>query len=166
MRRSIALAGLAFGASFIWTGCSTVSSEHASTAGGVAGSVASSIAGATGLGWGGTTAIGYGVQAVTLVAVHVLATHEASQQQKEIAAQRAKAIYAEMPPAEQKQVQKKRYIAVNTKRDERIQGEKAVMVFDTKTEQVVGNKVYDVEKAPPVGSTAKFDTVSATYVGS
>jgi hypothetical protein len=39
------------------------------------------------------------------------------------------------------------------------------MIWDTQSQQVVGNNVYDVQSAPRVGSTAKFDTYSAEYVG-
>jgi hypothetical protein len=40
------------------------------------------------------------------------------------------------------------------------------MIWDTQSESVVGNNVYDVQSTPPVGQTAKFDTYSAEYVGS
>lgn len=140
--------------------------EKTSLLGSVAATTASTIGSAAGMGWIGQSAMGYGINAATAVAVHVVSKHEASKMQREIAEARAKAVYAELPPATKKQVQKKRYIAVDTKKDDRFTGDKAVMIFDTKTEQVVGNNVYDIEKAPPVGSTAKFDTVSATYIGS
>ena len=39
------------------------------------------------------------------------------------------------------------------------------MIWDTQTESVAGNNVYDVQSTPSVGSTAKFDTYSAEYVG-
>ena len=147
-------------------GCAMTDTEKTSLLGSVAATTAGAVGSAVGMGWVGQSAMGYGINAATAVAVHVVSKHEATKMQKEIAEARAKAVYAELPPATKKQVQKKRYIAVDTKKDSRITGEKAVMVFDTKTEKVVGNDVYDVEKAPPVGSTAKFDTVSATYVGS
>jgi hypothetical protein len=40
------------------------------------------------------------------------------------------------------------------------------MVWDTQSETVAGDYVYDVQSTPSVGSTAKFDTYSAEYVGS
>ena len=43
---------------------------------------------------------------------------------------------------------------------------KAVMIWDTQSETIVGNNVYDVQSPPAVGSTAKFETYSAEYVGS
>ena len=39
------------------------------------------------------------------------------------------------------------------------------MIYDTQSEEFVGNNVYDVQSTPRVGSTAKFDTYSAEYVG-
>jgi hypothetical protein len=60
-----------------------------------------------------------------------------------------------------------RYIAVDTTKDERTspQAAKAVMIFDTQTQEIVGNDVYDVRSTPPVGGTARFETFTAEYVG-
>jgi hypothetical protein len=61
-----------------------------------------------------------------------------------------------------------RYIAVDTVKDERTspQAARAVMIFDTQTQEIVGNDVYDVRSTPPVGGTARFETFTAEYVGS
>jgi hypothetical protein len=40
-----------------------------------------------------------------------------------------------------------------------------VMIYDTQTDQVVGNDVYDVKQAPKEGTISKYDTYSAEYVG-
>ena len=63
---------------------------------------------------------------------------------------------------------KTRYIAVDTEKDEHTAAgaKKSVMIWDTQSQEVVGNNVYDVKSPPAVGSTAKFDTYSAEYVGS
>ncbi len=60
-----------------------------------------------------------------------------------------------------------RYIAVDTEKDEHTspKAKKAVMIFDTQAEEIVGNEVYDIASPPAVGSTAKFETYSAEYVG-
>jgi len=60
-----------------------------------------------------------------------------------------------------------RYVAVDTVKDKRSAPgtQKDVMIWDTQSEALVGNYVYDVQKTPSVGSTAKFDTYSAEYVG-
>jgi hypothetical protein len=60
-----------------------------------------------------------------------------------------------------------RYIAVDTPKDERSAPgtKKDVMIWDTQSEALVGNYVYDVSSSPAIGGTAKFDTYSAQYVG-
>jgi len=60
-----------------------------------------------------------------------------------------------------------RYIAVETPKDKRSAPgtKKDVMIWDTQAETLVGNNVYDVSEVPQIGTTAKFDTYSAQYVG-
>jgi hypothetical protein len=60
-----------------------------------------------------------------------------------------------------------RYIAVDTPKDKRSAPgtKKDVMIWDTQSEALVGNNVYDVANPPAIGTTAKFDTYSAQYVG-
>lgn len=73
-------------------------------------------------------------------------------------------------PAPRPKPQKKlpRYIAVDTERDANTspKARKAVMIWDTQSETLVVNSVYDVQSPPPVGSAARFETYSAEYVGS
>jgi hypothetical protein len=42
---------------------------------------------------------------------------------------------------------------------------RCMMVFDTQSKQFVGSGCYVVGTVPPVGTVAKFETVSAEYVG-
>ncbi len=97
--------------------------------------------------------------------VKIVAKHQATIRQRELAAQRGRR-------AAQTLRKKARYIAVDTEKSSPVATqsskpvEKSVMIWDTESQQVVGNEVYDVETAPPVGATAKFDTYSAEYVGS
>jgi hypothetical protein len=60
-----------------------------------------------------------------------------------------------------------RYVAVDTVTDKRSAPgtKKDVMIWDTQSETLVGNSVYDVQNVPTLGSTAKFETYSAQYVG-
>jgi len=107
---------------------------------------------------------------VVAAVIYVIATHEATERQHRIAEERAQRAYARMS-AERKskmKTRKTRYIAVDTEKDEHTapQAKKSVMIWDTQSQEVVGNNVYDVKSPPPVGSTAKFDTYSAEYVGS
>jgi hypothetical protein len=60
-----------------------------------------------------------------------------------------------------------RYVAVDTVKDKRSAPgtKKDVMIWDTQSESLVGNSVYDVTNVPAIGSTAKFETYSAQYIG-
>jgi len=74
------------------------------------------------------------------------------------------------PTAEEKKALKKklpRYIAVETPTDKHSAPgtKKDVMIWDTQNESLVGNNVYDVQSTPTLGSTNKFETYSAQYVG-
>ena len=70
---------------------------------------------------------------------------------------------------EVKAIKKKlpRYVAIDTVKDKRSAPgtKKDVMIWDTQAETLIGNGVYDVQDVPQIGSTAKFDTYSAQYVG-
>jgi hypothetical protein len=123
---------------------------------------------------------GSSVTSVAIATVHVIAKHQADERQRQVAIERARAaqakIAAQQKHAEEaakksgkKYVAKKaaRYIAVDTVKNAQTSpgARKAVMIWDTQSEQIVGNNVYDVESAPSVGQTARFETVSAEYVG-
>jgi hypothetical protein len=110
-----------------------------------------------------------GVGAVVVAAAYVIAKHQATERQHRIAEERAQRAYAEMSAKRKAEMKtrKTRYIAVDTEKSEQTAGaKKSVMIWDTQSQEVVGNNVYDVKSPPPVGSTAKFDTYSAEYVGS
>src|ERR1700721_1016886 len=42
---------------------------------------------------------------------------------------------------------------------------KCVMIFDTQSKQFVGNVCYVISSQPPIGELARFDTMSAEFVG-
>jgi hypothetical protein len=114
--------------------------------------------------------------------VKIVAKREATREQARIAQQRARAIAAKMSPSQRAQ---SRYIAVETSRsalDFRsqpavfVKGEpppsgpapkfaRSVMLWDTQRETLVGNIVYDIKDTPAVGTSAKFESISAKYVG-
>lgn len=118
-----------------------------------------------------------GAAALAAAGSYIIAKEQASIRQRQIAEQRARLYMArvEKQQAAEKAHRtaasrsaaksKSRYIAVQTEKSSKSKGKAAVMVFDTQTNQVVGNNVYDVSAAPQVGQTAKFDTYSAQYVG-
>ena len=60
-----------------------------------------------------------------------------------------------------------RYIAVETEKNAQDAPgtRKAVMIWDTQSQEIVGNNVYDIGTAPAVGSNSRFETFSAEYVG-
>ena len=97
----------------------------------------------------------------------IIAKYEATEIQRKMAEERARRAFHKMPPAKKATMKAKkvRYIAVETPKDHRFKGRKAVMVWDTQSESLVNNGVYDVATPPPVGSKVTFDTYSTQYVG-
>ena len=99
----------------------------------------------------------------------MLIRHKATKEQIQVAQVRATTYYTRLAPEKKVVLKKKkvRYIAVDTVRSKEAppKAKKTVMIWDTQSESVAGNNVYDVQSTPSVGSTAKFDTYSAEYVG-
>jgi len=114
-----------------------------------------------------------GAVAVAAGTAYIVSKNQATERQRKVAEQRARLYMARLEKQKQdeaartasKPAKKPRYIAVKTEKSENSQGKASVMVFDTQTNEVVGNNVYDLKSAPQVGQTAKFDTYSAQYVG-
>ena|SRR5438270_5249386 len=119
---------------------------------------------------GGSTAQSIVTAAVVATVIYAIARHEANEQQRRIAEERARQSYARMSAQRRANMKAKkvRYIAVDTERSAKSspKAKKTLMVYDTETQKVASNVAYDVEKAPSVGSTAKIDNYSAEYVGS
>lgn len=151
-----------------FSGCSNLTpGENAGVFGGLAGAATGIALGASGVPSYITVPVAIGAGALAGTTAYVVAKHQASVEQQKIAEQRARLYYAQLDAEQKAEMKKKkvRYIAVDTQKDKRIEGEKAVMVFDTQNQQLVGNNVYDVKESPTVGTTAKFDTYNAQYVG-
>jgi hypothetical protein len=164
-------------------GCAQLTpAENAGVFGGISGVAAGSIARAAGLSTAESIATGAAVGAVVAVTTYIIAKHQATERQRKIAQERARAAYARLVSQrraeEHRQAQATtakpkparkvpRYIAVDTAKDDRTspKAAKSVMIWDTQSQEIVGNNVYDVQSAPAVGSTAKFETYSAEYVG-
>ena len=133
---------------------------------------------------------GTGVQTSSLIrAVVILATHEASAKQRAVAGQNGRRAVAKLqariaaqekePPRAKPSGGKKqavaarprkklpRVIAIVTEKDSQTDSKaaKAVMLFDTHAQQIVGNKVYDIESEPRAGEDVRFETHSANYLG-
>jgi len=121
--------------------------------------------------YGGHDAAGAIVTAaVVATVVYIIAKHEATERQRQVAEMRASQSYAGMSAKRKANMKAKkvRYIAVDTERGQASspKAKKTVMIYDTQTQKVASNNAYDVEKPPTVGATAKIDTYSAEYVGS
>jgi hypothetical protein len=162
---------LATSISIFAVGCAEMTpGENAAVFGSMAGMAAGGIARAAGASTGEAFAIGAATGAVVAVTTYIIAKHQATERQRRIAEQRAKVYYGRLAPEKKAALKKKkvRYIAVDTEKNEKTspKAKKAVMIWDTQSETVVGNNVYDVQNPPSVGSTAKFETYSAEYVGS
>ena len=118
---------------------------------------------------------GTGVQGSSLVrAVVILATHQASAKQVAVAQENGRRAVAKLqarvkPSGGGKKPARKmpRVIAIVTEKNSETDGRaaKAVMLFDTHAQQVIGNKVYDIESEPRAGEDVRFETHSANYLG-
>ena len=168
--RSIRTTAVATAASIAFLGCENLTpAENAGVFGSVAGAAAGSIARAAGASTTESIVAGAAVGAVVAATVYVIAKRQASERQRKIAEERARAYQRRLTPERKATMKKKkvRYIAVDTVKDERTspKAKKDVMIWDVESQQIVGNNVYDVESTPSVGQTAKFETYSAEYVG-
>lgn len=150
---------------------------------------------------------GTGVQFAGVVrAVVILATHDATAHQRQVAEENGKRTVAKLQarlkaqassstphrtktitsaktvkrekkaqaaaPAPEKKAPAKpkalpRIIAVATEKDEHTDknAAKAVMLFDTHAQTIIGNKVYDIEREPATGDKVRFETYSSSYFG-
>ena len=108
--------------------------------------------------------------AVIATVISIIAQHEATERQRQVAEMRARQSYARMSAKRRADMKAKkvRYIAVDTERGQSSspKARKTVMIYDTQTQRVASNSAYDVQKTPTVGATAKIDNYSAEYVGS
>ena len=96
--------------------------------------------------------------------------HIATPRQRAVAQTRAVAYFKKLKPEKKAELKKKkiRYIAVDTEKNAETtpKAKKVIMIWDTVSESLVGKNCYDLPAPPPVGTTAKFETYAAEYVGS
>lgn len=106
--------------------------------------------------------------ALILQYVKIVAVREATKRQRQIAQERARNAHRAIVGKAKVSKRKVRYLAVATEKSEPVQGRTSrasVMIWDTQTQEIVGNNVYDVETPPRLGGLARFDIYSAEYVG-
>ena len=108
-------------------------------------------------------ALGAGVGLLAAGITYAIAKHEATERQRQVAEENARRAYAR----HRRNCAAARSATSRSRRSARSesQGKASCMVWDTQSEQVVGNTVYDCKDTPGAGSTAKFDSYSAEYVG-
>ena len=153
--------------------CENLTPEgNAAVFGGLSGTGAGIIAHHEGASTGEAAAIGVATGAIVATTAYIISKHQASERQRRVAEERARNAAAKLEAKRQRDIaagkskkSKSRYIAVDTVKDEKSTGDKTVMIFDTKSQEIVGNNVYDVKEAPAKGTVAKFDTYAAEYVG-
>jgi len=164
---------------FVTAGCENLTpGENAAVFGTAAGAITGIALGASGVDPSITVPVAIGAGALAAGGAYVIAKQQASARQRKIAEERAKLYYAKLQEQERKAAKvaattptkkpaakKPRYIAVDTVKEENNVGKKQVMVYDTKTSEIVGNNVYDLKSSPKVGQTTKFDTYTVEYVG-
>jgi hypothetical protein len=97
--------------------------------------------------------------------ITIVAVHRATERQRQAAREQARFAQQLIELDGTRGVKRSRYIAVATLREPESEGAKSLMIFDTQTDQVVGNRVYDVKTEPKTGQVSKFETYSAEYVG-
>ena len=147
-------------------GCANMSPQTTGVVAGTsAGILAGTLAKVAGASDSTAVAIGLGTGAAVGVMAFVIAKHEATERQRRYAEERARLDYERMSAQRKAEVKKRRYIAVPTVREKNSTGVQSVMVYDTQSQQVIGNNVYDLKSTPKDGQVSKFDTVSAEYVG-
>ena len=179
---ALRITALATAVAFGTVSCESLTpGQNAAAFGGGSAILAGSIARAAGLSTGESIAVGAAVGAAAALTAYVISKHQASERQKRIAEERARAAAARLA-AERHHTQKRvaqgtkaggskplpRYIAVDTVKDQNSspKAQRSVMIYDTQSQEIVGNNVYDLGKTPSVGSTAKIDNYSTEYVGS
>ncbi len=163
--RVLRVSAFSVSAVLLFSGCEGLTpGESAAAVGSSAGIAAGAIGAAAGLNTGEAVGLGAGVGLLAAGITYAVAKHEATEQQRRIAEANARRAYAR----HQAELKRRhvRYIAVRTTRSKESKGSASCMVWDTQSEQVVGNTVYDCKNTPQTGSTAKFDSYQAEYVGS
>jgi hypothetical protein len=151
-------------------GCENLTpGENAAVFGGLTGAATGIALGASGVDPAIAIPVTAGAAVVGGATAYIVSKQRATAKQKAIAEANARKALAKMEAkkaAGSTKAKKPRYIAVDTVADAgNPKNTKQVMVYDTQSQEIVGNNVYNVGKTPGVGSTNRYDTVSAQYVG-
>ncbi len=179
--KSFKAGGLALSLAVGFSGCSNLSpGENAGIFGGLTAVAVGVPLAASGVDPNIGIPITLGAAALAATTAYIYAKYQADENQRRIAEARARLYLAQRAQdrreeqaaadrATSRQAARKsapsRYIAVETDPGNDYKGKSAVMIYDTKSEELVGNNVYDLKSAPKSGTVSKYDTVQAEYVG-
>jgi hypothetical protein len=158
------------------SGCENMTpGENAGVAGGLAGAVTGIALGVSGVDPAISIPVAAGAGLVAGGAAYIVSKQQATARQRQIAKANAQAAVGKWQAQQPRQTasaskkapaKKPRFIAVDTeKTGETPKGAAPVMVYDTQTNQIVGNNVYNLGQKPKVGSNTSYDTMTAQYVG-
>lgn len=173
-------------ASLLTSSCENMTpGENAAVFGGAAAAITGGVLALAGVDPNLALAVGAGAGLLAGGAAFLISKQQATARQRQIALQNARAAEARMIAQQNKasrtssrsgtQVASSKkapaslpkFIAVDTETSgQSPTGAKPVMVYNTQSRQIVGNDVYNLKSKPSVGSTKKFDTMTAQYVGS
>lgn len=152
-------------------GCENLTpGENAAVFGGLTGAATGIALGASGVDSSIAIPVTAGAAVAGGAAAYIVSKQRATAKQKAMAEENARKAMAKLESKPRAsggtKAKKPRFIAVDTVADAgNPKGTKQVMVYDTQSQEIVGNNVYNVGKTPGVGSTNRYDTVSAQYVG-
>ena len=94
---------------------------------------------------------------------------QATELQKRVAAQNAKAYYARLGAEKKNELKKKniRYLAVPTVRTQETssKAKEVVMIWSIDQKRLVGQNVCELKKVPRVGDVGTYDKKKAEYIG-
>ncbi|MEX1044679.1 MAG: hypothetical protein WEC73_01000 [Chthoniobacterales bacterium] len=171
-------------ASLFTTSCENMSpGENAAVFGGAAAAITGGVLVLAGVDPRLAIPIAAGAGLLAGGAAFVVSKQQATARQRQIALQNARAAEARLLAQQRatkpttrstgSSVAKKapaqgvpKYIAVDTVAQPQSPSQtKQQMVYDTETKKLVGNTVYNVKRTPSPGSSVKYDTMTAKYVG-
>jgi len=138
--------------------------ENAATFGSIVGVLAGGAAAAAGADTGTAIGIGAAAGAVAAATAYIIAKHEATEQQRRIAQQRAQAKIRGLSTAQKKTLANKKYIAVETTKSEGSKGAGTYMICDKNTGKPINNTAFDTKSKLSANKVTKFDTVEAVVL--
>lgn len=162
--------------SLLTSSCENMSpGENAAVMGGAAAAITGGVLALAGVDPSITIPVAAGAGLLAGGAAYIVSKQQATKRQQEIALQNARAAEAKLLSQQKKAAtagsvaktsKKAKYIAVDTvASDQSPAKSKQVMIYDTESKKIVGNSVYNLGRQPQPGSTAKYDMMTAQYVG-